>query len=80
LSGGQQQRVAIARAIVGNPQILLADEPTGNLDSQMGDGIMDVLQSLNRDHKTTVVMVTHDPRQAEKTERIVRLFDGRQVS
>jgi len=80
LSGGQQQRVAIARAIVGKPQILLADEPTGNLDSQMGDEIMDVLKSLNEQEHTTVVMVTHDPRQADKTERIVRLFDGRQVS
>jgi putative ABC transport system ATP-binding protein len=80
LSGGQQQRVAIARAIVGKPQILLADEPTGNLDSQMGDEIMDVLKSLNEQEGATVVMVTHDPRQAEKTERIVRLFDGRQVS
>lgn len=80
LSGGQQQRVAIARAIVGNPQILLADEPTGNLDSQMGDEIMEILTGLCRDEKTTVVMVTHDPRQAEKTERIVRLFDGRQVN
>jgi putative ABC transport system ATP-binding protein len=79
LSGGQQQRVAIARAIVGRPKILLADEPTGNLDSQMGDEIIDVLKSL-RDEGTTVVMVTHDPRQSEKTERIVRLFDGRQVS
>jgi len=80
LSGGQQQRVAIARAIVGNPRILLADEPTGNLDSQMGDEIMDVLKGLNENEKATVVMVTHDPRQADKTERIVRLFDGRQVS
>jgi putative ABC transport system ATP-binding protein len=80
LSGGQQQRVAIARAIVGNPRLLLADEPTGNLDSQMGDEIMDILLGLSRDEETTVVMVTHDPRQAEKTERIVRLFDGRQVN
>ena len=80
LSGGQQQRVAIARAIVGRPRILLADEPTGNLDSQMGDEIIDVLKDLNRNEGTTVVMVTHDQRQSEKTERIVRLFDGRQVS
>jgi putative ABC transport system ATP-binding protein len=80
LSGGQQQRVAIARAIVGVPHIVLADEPTGNLDSQMGDEIMGVLQDLNRREHTTVVMVTHDARQAEKTDRIVRLFDGRQVN
>ena len=80
LSGDQQQRVAIARAIVGNPKILLADEPTGNLDSQMGDEIMEILHDLSRQEKTTVVMVTHDPRQAEKTERIIRLFDGRQVN
>jgi putative ABC transport system ATP-binding protein len=79
LSGGQQQRVAIARAIVGSPRILLADEPTGNLDSQMGEEVMALLTRLQRDEHTTVVMVTHDPRQAEKTERIVRLFDGRQV-
>jgi putative ABC transport system ATP-binding protein len=79
LSGGQQQRVAIARAIVGKPGILLADEPTGNLDSQMGDEIMSILEDLNRNEGATIVMVTHDPRMADKTHRIVRLFDGRQV-
>jgi putative ABC transport system ATP-binding protein len=79
LSGGQQQRVAIARAIVGKPRILLADEPTGNLDSQMGDEIMHILHGLQKDSGTTVVMVTHDPRLADQTQRIVRLFDGRQV-
>jgi putative ABC transport system ATP-binding protein len=80
LSGGQQQRVAIARAIVGSPRILLADEPTGNLDSQMGDEIMAILQDLNRSEKTTIVMVTHDARLAEQTSCIHRLFDGRQVN
>ena len=80
LSGGQQQRVAIARAIVGKPRILLADEPTGNLDSQMGDEIMNILATLNREDRTTIVMVTHDQQKAGQTSRTVRLFDGRQVN
>jgi putative ABC transport system ATP-binding protein len=79
LSGGQQQRVAIARAIAGEPKILLADEPTGNLDSTMGEEIMGILDHLNKEKATTIVMVTHDKRLAEQTNRVVHLFDGRQV-
>lgn len=79
LSGGQCQRVAIARAIVGNPEIILADEPTGNLDSKMGAEVMDLLHKLNKEDGRTVVMVTHNEEQASKTDRILRFFDGRQV-
>ena len=80
LSGGQCQRVAIARAILGNPQIILADEPTGNLDSKMGQEVMDILHRLNKEDGRTIVMVTHNEHQARETDRIIRFFDGRQVS
>jgi len=80
LSGGQKQRVAIARAIIGQPDIILADEPTGNLDSKMGNDIMEILETLNKNEKTTIIMVTHDERLAKKTHRIIHLFDGRQVN
>jgi putative ABC transport system ATP-binding protein len=77
LSGGQQQRVAIARAIVTSPKVLLADEPTGNLDSKRGHEIMDLLVSMNRDHGITIMMVTHEPDIAAYARRIVHFVDGR---
>ena len=79
LSGGQCQRVAIARAIVGDPKIILADEPTGNLDSKMGAEVMALLHELNKEDGRTIVMVTHNEAQARETDFIIRLFDGRQV-
>lgn len=79
LSGGQCQRVAIARAIVGNPEIILADEPTGNLDSKMGAEVMELLHNLNKEDNRTIVMVTHNEEQAKMTDRIARFFDGRQI-
>jgi putative ABC transport system ATP-binding protein len=78
LSGGQQQRVAVARALAGDPSILLADEPTGNLDSQNGEQVMDLLRELHRGG-ATICMVTHDPRYATYADRTIRLFDGRIV-
>ncbi|MDE6283623.1 MAG: ABC transporter ATP-binding protein [Muribaculaceae bacterium] len=80
LSGGQCQRVAIARAIVGSPSIILADEPTGNLDSRMGAEVMNILHTLNKENGTTIVMVTHNESQARDTDRIIRFFDGRVIS
>jgi putative ABC transport system ATP-binding protein len=79
LSGGQQQRVAIARSVVSNPKLILADEPTGNLDSSNGEEVMNLLSELNNEG-TTIVMVTHSPTDAEKAHRIIQLFDGHIVT
>ena len=76
LSGGEQQRVGIARAIVTDPTLILADEPTGDLDRKTGDGILDLLQSLNRQHHKTIIMVTHDPHAAERASRRLHMVDG----
>ena len=77
LSGGQNQRVAIARALVNNPSIVIGDEPTGNLDSKASESIYELLRKLNREHNQTFILVTHDEGMAAKTDRIIRLVDGR---
>jgi putative ABC transport system ATP-binding protein len=79
LSGGQQQRVAVARALAGSPSILLADEPTGNLDSKNGEAVMELLSELHKEG-ATICMVTHDPRFARHAERQVHLFDGKVIA
>jgi putative ABC transport system ATP-binding protein len=76
VSGGQQQRVAIARALINRPQLVLADEPTGNLDSRTGSGIIDLLLHLREEHGVTIVLATHDPQIAARCDRVIRLVDG----
>jgi len=80
LSGGEQQRVAIARAFANAPRILFADEPTGNLDSDTGSRIVELLEALNRESRTTIILVTHDHTLAGRAQRIIRLSDGRVIS
>ena len=80
ISGGQQQRVAIARALVNNPSIILADEPTGNLDTQTGENILNLFKKLNKEKNVTIINVTHEPEIAKKTNRIIQLIDGKIIS
>ncbi|MCK4517549.1 ATP-binding cassette domain-containing protein, partial [Candidatus Babeliales bacterium] len=79
-SGGQQQRVAIARSLINNPSIILADEPTGNLDSKTGDSIINLFKHLNEQDNVTIIMVTHEPEVAQQTKRIITLIDGKIIS